>query len=458
MNNYTLRKIAEITSGRLYGGREAGKITVSGVVSDSRAVKEGSLFLCIPGRNADGHDFAQAAIDSGAAACIMEHKVKGYKGPYILVDSVKRAAIAFAEYYRRHLKVTVVGITGSVGKTSAKEFIASVLSESYRVHKTQGNFNNDWGVPFTIFGIDESDDMAVLEAGVDGFGQMDVLASMIRPDICVMTNIGQSHLENFGTRENIYKEKSELFKYMDPAGAVILNGDDDILSAVSGVKGIRPLFFGSSSSFPVCAENIRDYGYEGSEFDIAFRDGGGRMAIHVKLSVPGVHMVYSALAAAAVGLWLGMPPVRIKRGIEKAGVASGHNDIIKTDKYVILDDCYNASPMSVEAALDTLKASKGRKVAVLGDMLELGKDSEKYHFQAGKKAAVNGTDVIICVGPISEKTYLGAKMNTDNTVEYYKSLDECLEALPELIKPGDTILVKASHSMDFSRITRYLAG
>ena len=456
MNNLNLRKIAELTGGKLFGGRDAAKVEVSSVVSDSREVVKGCLFLCIKGERTDGHSFANAAVDAGAAACLMERKVKNYRGAYILVDSVKNAAQVLAQYYRNQLNLKVVGITGSVGKTSTKEFIAAVLSRRMRVHKTQGNHNNEWGVPFTIFGISEDDEAAVIEIGVDDFGQMESRALMVRPDIAVITNIGESHLEHFGTREGIYKEKSDIFRYMDSNGSVILNGDDDILREVGSVKGKKPLFFGFGANSAIRAENIKDHGFDGTEFDIAIRDGGGRLAIHIKLPVCGVHMIYSALAAAAVGIKMGMPLVRIKEGLESVKNIPGHNGLIRTDKYVIMDDCYNASPKSVAAALDTLKASPGRSVAILGDMLELGQDSEKFHFQTGKKAGLDGTDLIICIGPLSEKTYMGARMNTDKQVEYYRTLEDGIAALPELVKRGDTILVKASNSMKFRKIVDFL--
>lgn len=456
MNSITLRKIAEITNGKLYGGREASKAFADSVVSDSRNAKEGSLFLCIPGERTDGHKYAQAAYDAGCVCCLMEHKVRNYSGTYILVDSVKRAAQALAEYYRKSLDIEVVAITGSVGKTSAKEFIAAVLSKSFKVHKTAGNFNNEWGIPFTIFDTEPDDEAAVIEIGVDDYGQMDGYVSMVRPDIAVITNIGESHLENFKTRQGIYKEKSDIFKYMEATGSVILNGDDDILASVGSVKGIKPVFFGTDENSSIRAERIKDHGFDGVEFDIAIRDGGGRMAIHINLPVPGVHMIYSALAACAVGLRMGMPPVRIKAGLESVKNIPGHNSVVRNSKYVIMDDCYNASPRSMAAALDTLRSSPGRSVAILGDMFELGEDSDKYHFQVGKRAGLNNIDLIICIGLLSEKTYMGARMNTDNPVEYYKTLDAALAALPELVKEGDTILVKASHAMGFSKIVDFL--
>ena len=456
MNNITLRKIAEITNGKLFGPKEDAGKTITGVVSDSRKVTEGCLFLCIKGKKADGHDFASKAAAAGALACLAEKKIRGYKGNLILVESVLDAAQALARFYRKSLDIKVVGITGSVGKTSAKEFIAAVLSKRFRVHKTEGNFNNEWGIPFTVFDIDEEDEAAVIEIGVDDFGQMDGYVDMVRPDIAVITNIGESHLEKFKTQDGIYKEKSEIFKYVDEPGSVILNGDDGILAFVESVNGIRPVFFGNGSGNVIRAENVKDHGFDGTEFDIAVRDSGGRMAIHINLPVPGVHMIYSALAAAAVGLAFGMSPLLIRSGIEGVKCIPGHNRLVKTSKYTILDDCYNAAPRSMLAALDTLALSKGRSVAIIGDMLELGENSDKYHFQVGKRAGQNNIGLIICVGTLSEKTYMGARMNTDNPVEYYRTPEDCLSALPYLVQEGDTILVKASHAMGFDKIVEKL--
>lgn len=457
MINLSLEKAAEITGGKLCGVKEGEGRAITSIVSDSRKVVPGALFLCIKGKKADGHDFASKALNAGASACLMERKVRGYRGAYILVDSVKEGAQALAEYIRKSLDLTVVAVTGSVGKTTTKEFIAAVLSKAYKVHKTEGNFNNEWGIPFTIFDIDKSDEAAVIEVGVDNYGQMENYVRMVRPDIAVITNIGESHLENFKTRDGIYKEKSGIFRYMDQNGCVILNGDDDILSRVTSVKGMSPVFFGEDKGNAVRAENIKDHGFDGIEFDIAVRDGGGKMSFHVNLPICGIHMIYAALAAACVGMKMNIPPVLIKAGLESVKCIPGHNDIIKTDKYVIMNDCYNASPRSVLASLESLKSAQGRKVAILGDMLELGDDWDKYHYQVGKKAGEDNIDLIICVGTLSEKTYMGARMSTDNPVEYYKTVKDCMAALPGLLYIGDTILVKASHAMGFEAIVDMLS-
>ncbi|MBQ9815625.1 MAG: UDP-N-acetylmuramoyl-tripeptide--D-alanyl-D-alanine ligase [Lachnospiraceae bacterium] len=453
MKNLTLKNLQTVTGGKLCNAKEVLNTEITSVVSDSRKIREDCLFLCIKGEKADGHDFAAKAVEDGALAVVCERKIEKYNGPYLLVESVLKATQEIAEFYRMGLTTTkVVGITGSVGKTSTKEFVSAVLSKKYRVRKTKGNLNNQWGVPFTIFDIKESDEVAVIEMGIGDFGEMDHLAKMVRPDIAVITNIGQSHLEFFKTRDGILKEKSQIFNYMTPDGSIILNGDDDKLSKVGTTKGIRPRFYGLSRKCDICAENIVDNGFKGVDFDVVMRDGGGKMSLHVSMPIPGKQMVYNALAATLVGLEMDVAPLLIKNALEHLEGTSGRNNVIKTDRFTIIDDCYNASPASMESALDLLKTAEGRKVAVLGDMFELGEDSDKYHFQIGKKAGENDIDLIICVGDNSEKTFMGAKMSTDKQVEFYRTVDECLDMLKFLLKDGDTVLVKASNGMNFSRI------
>ena len=457
MKNVTLRKLQKVTMGRLFNASQVMDVEISAIISDSRKVRDDCLFICIKGANADGHDYAQAVIENGALAVVAEKELPGFEGPYLLVDSTFEATKAIAEYYRQTLDVVFIGVTGSVGKTSTKELIAEVLSKRYRVHKTQGNLNNEWGVPFTIFRIKEGTDVAVIEMGINHFGEMDRLAKMVRPDIVVMTNIGQSHLEFLGTRDGILKAKAEIFHYLSEDGKVILNGDDDKLSTIKSVKGIRPQFYGFGQQCDVCAENIVANGIKGSSFDLVMRDHGSRMAMRIDLPVPGKQMIYTALAAYLIAVNMDISPIVIKDALEHttAGMA-GRNNIIQTDRYTILDDCYNASPASVEAAIDLLKLTDGRKVAILGDMLELGEDTEKYHYQVGKYVASAGVDLIICVGDLSEKMQLGARLNTDNDVQYFRTVEDCIHYLPDLLRRGDSILVKASHSLNFSRIVDFL--
>lgn len=456
MRNMILWNLQNATGGTLYNAEEVMSKEISAVISDSRRVRENCLFICIKGERADGHDFAEQVIEDGALAVVTERPFEGAEFPYLLVESTFQATKDIAEFYRSGLDTKIIGVTGSVGKTSTKEMIAAVLSKKYKVNKSKGNLNNEWGVAFTLFNIKDTDEFAVVEMGINHFGEMDKLAKMARPDIVVMTNIGQSHLEYLESRDGILKAKREIFNYLPPYGMVILNGDDDKLATITNANGIKPDYFGFGKSCDICAEKYRSLGLEGSAFDIVFHSPGGKMTMSVTLPVPGKQMVYNALAATMVASKLKVAPLLVKQALETTVAVAGRNNIIKTPHYTVLDDAYNACPTSVEAAIDVLETAPGRKVAILGDMMELGKNSDKFHFQLGQYVGKSGVDLVICVGANSEKTYMGAKMSTDNKVEYFKTVDECIEELPKLLQDGDNILVKASHAMGFEKIVTWL--
>ncbi|MGI6072792.1 MAG: UDP-N-acetylmuramoyl-tripeptide--D-alanyl-D-alanine ligase [Lachnospiraceae bacterium] len=452
MKNLTFRNIREATRGKLIGGHKADTGEITAVISDSRKVRPGCLFLCIPGEHVDGHDFAVQAVEDGAAGVMAERIIPELDAPCIIVDSILEATQRLAEYYRKSLEIKVVGITGSVGKTGTKELIAAVLKRRYKVVKTQGNLNNQWGVPFTIFEIEEDDEAAVIEMGISGFGEMDELSYMVKPDIVVITNIGRSHLEFLKNPDGILKAKSEIFNHMNPEGHIILNGDDDMLIGLKPPSGKRPEYFGLNRECDVSAERIVEKGLDGVEFDVVIRDGGGKISFHVNLPIPGRHMVYNALAAVQVGIDMGVPLMDIKEALSRAQGVEGRNRIIRMDGLTLIDDCYNASPVSMMAAVDLLKSVKGRKVAILGDMFELGDDSDKYHFQVGRYAGESGADLIICVGQNSEKMFMGARLASDKSVEYFKSLEDAIEMVPAFLRKGDTVLLKASNGMNFKQL------
>lgn len=456
MKNMILWNLQGCTGGKLYNSENVQSTEISSVVSDSRRVRENCLFICIKGENVDGHDFAAQAIEDGALAVVSEKVFPNATFPYLLVESTFQATKDIAEYYRSQLDTKIIGVTGSVGKTSTKEMIAAVLSTKYKVRKTKGNLNNEWGVPFTLFEIKSDDEMAVVEMGINHFGEMDRLAKIAKPDMVVITNIGESHLEYLGSRDGVLKAKTEIFNYLPPYGIVVLNGDDDKLATITNANGIQPDYYGFGKGCDISAENYKSLGLDGSAFDIVFRSSGGRMTMSVKLPVPGKQMVYNALAATLLATKLKIAPLQVKRALEKFTGISGRNNIIRTDVFTVIDDSYNASPTSMEASLDVLSTAPDRKVAILGDMFELGEQSDKLHYQVGQYAGKSGADLIICVGANSEKTYMGAKMTSDNTVRHFRTVDECLDQLEYLVKKGDTILVKASHAMKFEKIVEYL--
>jgi UDP-N-acetylmuramoyl-tripeptide--D-alanyl-D-alanine ligase len=369
------------------------------------------------------------------------------------VESSLQAVKDMAEYYRQQLDLKVVGITGSVGKTSTKEVIASVLGEKYNVLKTLGNFNNELGLPLTVFRLREEHQVAVLEMGISDFGEMHRLSKIARPDVCVITNIGQCHLEFLKDRDGILRAKSEIFDFLAADGAVILNGDDDKLSTIQDVKGIQPVFFGIESQRAIYADEITPKGLKG----IACRIHMGEESFSVQIPIPGYHMVQNALAATAVGQTMGLTAEQIRAGIEKLQSLGGRFHIIERGETLIIDDCYNANPVSMRASLDVLKDAANRKVAILGDMFELGENAEELHASVGVHAAQNQIDLLICVGQTSIHMAQAA-MNTGGCGEVLcvPTLEALLEDLPKLVESGDTILVKASHGMHFEKVVEKL--
>lgn len=455
MKELTLAQIAEACGGTLIGGDEAKEYTVTGVEIDSRRVKAGDLFVAIPGEKVDGHKFIPDVLKKGAYA--LSQQRLDVDGAYILVEDTITAMKRLARFYRNTLDIKVVGITGSVGKTSTKEMIASVLGTKFRVHKTQGNFNNGIGLPLTIFQIEKEHQVAVLEMGISEFGEMHELADMAQPDIMVITNIGLCHLENLKTRDGILKAKTESFAHLKPDGVVILNGDDDKLSTVEQVAGRKPVFYGIKGrnlcETSVCADAVTEHGLEGMTAE--FHTPQGDMEVFIP--IPGEHNVYNALAATCVAEQLGLSMDEIKCGIAAASTISGRTNLIHTKGMTVIDDCYNANPVSMKASLDVLSKAGGRKIAVLGDMGELGEDVKQLHYEVGTYAGTLPIDLLFCVGTLSGKLAEGAKkQNPALTVKHYATREEMTEELLATVKEGDAVLVKASHFMEFPKVVAAL--
>ena len=455
MKELTLAQIAEACGGTLIGGNEAKEYTVTGVEIDSRRVKAGDLFVAIPGEKVDGHKFIPDVLKKGAYA--LSQQSLDVDGAYILVEDTVTAMKRLARFYRSTLDIKVVGITGSVGKTSTKEMIASVLDTKFRVHKTQGNFNNGIGLPLTIFQIEKEHQVAVLEMGISEFGEMHELADMAQPDIMVITNIGLCHLENLKTRDGILKAKTESFSHLKPDGVVILNGDDDKLSTVEQVAGRKPVFYGIKGrnlcETSVCADAVTEHGLEGMTAE--FHTPQGDMEVFIP--IPGENNVYNALAATCVAEQLGLSMDEIKCGIAAASTISGRTNLIHTKGMTVIDDCYNANPVSMMASIDVLSQAKGRKIAVLGDMGELGSEEKKLHGMVGTHFAGKKIDALFVTGTLAGEIAEEARRVAPETRVYAEPDKEALEeALLEYRRPGDTILVKASHFMGFSEIVKKL--
>ena len=452
MKNLTLRNITRACQGTYHGDESLLEREVAGVTIDSRKVEKDFLFVAINGERFNAHQFIPDTIEKGAL-CVVSHEDLGDTDyPYILVEATGQALLDIAKLYRDSFDVKVVGITGSVGKTSTKEMIASVLAQKYNVHKTQGNFNNECGLPLTIFEMNEEHQVSVLEMGINHFGEMRKLSTVASPDICVITNIGVAHLEFLKTREGIMQEKTQMFQDMKPGGSVVLNGDDPLLSTIGPVKGSDPLFYGlAQDKNAVYATDVEPLGLKGTSCTIHLPEGSFSCVV----PIPGIHMVSNALAGSAVGSKLGLTTEEIKRGIESLPSIPGRNHIIQTDRLILLDDCYNANPVSMKASLDVLNMGIGRKVAVLGDMGELGPDYAALHRSVGEYAAEIGIDLVCAIGPMSKEIAEGAASDGTKAL-WFETKADFLAQTKDILKDGDNVLIKASHGMEFPEIVEAL--
>lgn len=455
MREMTLEHIAWACQGVYVGDSAKLQTKITGAVTDSRKVEKGCLFIPLKGARADGHDFIPEVIGKGAVAVLSERELTDCTVPYIRVKSSEQALKDIAAYYRSQLTIPIIGITGSVGKTSTKEMIASVLSEKYAVLKTEGNFNNEIGLPLTLLRIQEEHEAAVVEMGISDFGEMHRLAKMAKPDVCVITNIGICHLENLKSRDGILQAKSEIFDYLKPSGHIVLNGEDDKLSTIAEVSGVRPVFYGflqdgddSGIRKEIYADEIQNCGLKGVKVQIHTPKG----AIRVHIPIPGEHNVYNAMAATAVGLCLGMELPEIKEGIAHVETIGGRSNLMEVGNMVLIDDCYNANPVSMRTSLDVLAYGLGRRVAVLGDMGELGENEKRLHYGVGVYAAEKQIDTIFCAGALSAEIARGARDAGAKQVFHYETREEMTAQLLKYLQEGDTVLVKASHFMEYPKV------
>lgn len=451
-----IKEIVEATGGSLVSGSAGAMIT--GISTDSRKTGGGCLFIPLKGERFDGHDYINMALDGGAAA-VLTHKAVDCKGgkAIIRVDDTSKALRELAAYYRKKFTVPFVGITGSVGKTSTKDMIAGVVGTKFNVLKTEGNLNNEIGVPLTVFNLEGFHEAAVLEMGMSAAGEISRLTAIVRPDIAVITNVGMSHIETLGSRQNILKAKLEILEGLASKGLVVLNGDDALLAGMKDLLRFRTVFYGMDEGVDYQASNINSHGENGTYFDIKIN--GREYNIHIP--VPGVHNVHNALAAVAVGCELGIPMDDIIKGIAGFSPSKMRMDIIKAGDVRIINDTYNASPQSMEAALNVLKeiGRKSRKIAVLGDMLELGDWAPKAHYDVGRFVATSGTDMLIAVGKNSRYIIDGAVDNgfSGSRTKYFEGNGEALEFIRSNLMIDDVVLVKGSRGMKMEEIVKGLS-
>lgn len=419
---------------------------VLSICTDTRTIVPGSVFLALKGERFDGHDYAAQAAKAGAVAIICEHPVNGVKGiPVLQVKSTYGALLQIAKAYRNRFAVPVIAVTGSVGKTTTKEMIVAALSKKLSTMKTEGNLNNEVGLPKTLLRLNHTVEAAVVEMGMDHAGQIHNMSVAAEPTISVITNIGLCHIQNFDSQEGILKAKLEIVDGMDENAPVVLNGDDPFLSkAAVSLKNPALLYGIESETCDVRATNICEH-ENGISFEIQIASTEHR--IPVTLPVYGIHHVYDALAAFSVGCLLQVPAELIAEGLSEYVPEGMRQHRVSASGITVVEDCYNASPAAVQASLSALKAMRGeRKIAVLGDMLELGNHSEQGHRECGKAVAANEIPLLVAFGKDSAFTAEEAKKAGVETYWFAEKADAAAKLL-ELLKVGDTVLFKASHSI-----------
>jgi len=450
MSFLTPKEISDITGGKYIGDESMRNNRISGVVSDSNDVSAGNLFLCIRGSRVDGHDFATDAINAGAACILAERDIQDTRVPYILVESTLPAIQLIAKHYREKFKIPIIGITGSVGKTTTKEMVSAMLGIKFNVLNTIKNRNNELGVALTLLSLDYSHEIAVIEMGISDFGDMSRLAQMVQPDIFIITEIGYSHLDNLGDLNGVLRAKTETFDFMKPDGIAIINGDNELLSNFD--PGIRKITFGFGKQNEFYTENINPVCVESVKCDIINNNN------RLSLAVPayGIQIVMAALAATAVGRLFELNDDDIVCGIESYTPVDGRANIINTGFITLIDDCYNANPNSVRAAVQSLSELQMRRVAILGDMLGLGKQADELHREAGEFIAKHSIDILLCCGEKAFYMYDSFRSVSKTDALYFPDKKSLMEALPELIKKDDVVLVKASNAMQFEEILESL--
>ena len=438
MGKLTLKQAAQWCGGWVDPKYE--NVEFLGANNDTRLIQPGQLFIVLQGAR-DGHDFIPQAMEKGAAAALCSRSVGDY--PAIIVEDPRTALGDIARQERKRIGCKVVGITGSVGKSTTKEMVYTVLDSTYRTAKTPVNHNNDIGMPMAILAMSEDTEVAVLEMGMNHFREMAYLSSVARPDIAVIVNIGTMHIEHLGSVEGIRRAKLEILEGMAEEGQLILNGDDGMLSRLPETPVQTVTYFGTGENSGVRAENIRE-----SEGLLEFDVSADRRSFHVEMALEGLHFVPDALAAVAVGLMLQVEPVKIQERLSMFRNMSGRQEIWQKNGYTIINDCYNAGPESMAAALTVLGKKKGRRVAVLGDMLELGDNAWAEHYRIGRIAAENA-ELILAYGPNAGRVIAGAVTGgkPQSMALAYENRDSMASALKRMAKPGDILLFKGSRGM-----------
>lgn len=450
MLELNLQDIVKATKGALL--KEADVKEIKAVSTDTRKIEEGTMFIALKGENFNGNNYVLDAFNKGAKIAIVDEvkcDLNELKGDVALikVQNTGRALMDLAKFYREKLGLKVVGITGSAGKTSTKDLVAAVLSDKYKVFKTKGNFNNEIGLPLMILELDSTYDVAILEMGMRGLGQIKELAEIASPDLGIITNIGISHIEILKTRENILKAKMEIATFFDKNNTLVVCGNDYFLGALPEAK-YKIVKTGVGENFEIGAKNIAL-----EELSSKFTVYDGEKEEEFSLDMPGEHNISNLMLGIAIAKELGVSFEEMKRGLKNIEATSMRLELIKKDGFSILNDCYNSSPVAVKSAIDVMKNIEGkRRIAVLGTMRELGHKSEEAHMEIGKYAKENGIEKVLCFGDFSENI----KEGYGEGCTVYENKEELIKDLLNIICEGDIILVKASRSLKFEEITKAL--
>ncbi|MBQ7500700.1 MAG: UDP-N-acetylmuramoyl-tripeptide--D-alanyl-D-alanine ligase [Clostridia bacterium] len=452
----SLNEVAKVTDGELFFSNLS---TIKNISLDSREIEEGTLFIAIKGERFDGHDYIGRAFDDGAACILAERIPYKVKGNVILVDSTLDALGALANEHRKMVSPITVAVTGSVGKTTTKEFIYAVLSQKFNAHKTVGNFNNEIGLPVSILRMKCDNDLLVLEMGMSRPGEIEHLSKIAEPDIAVITNIGTSHIENLGSREAIRDAKMEITAGMNTNGVLVLNGDEPLLAGIKDAVYVA----NDNKDSDYYSENIRE-NESSTVFDIVIKKTG-EICRDVTVPIVGRHNVMNGMYAFAAGKLCGMEDDEIKSGLLRFENTGMRQNIYQKNGITVIEDCYNASAESMNAALKVLKDTAGRKssrsIAVLGEMRELGSYSSKLHYEVGKTVAELGIDLLFTFGKEAAEIAKGAKENgmlggnifMTNDLSNVESIGEKL--MIEL-REGDAVLFKASRAVAMERVIEYM--
>nr|AGS52126.1 UDP-N-acetylmuramoylalanyl-D-glutamyl-2,6-diaminopimelate--D-alanyl-D-alanine ligase [uncultured bacterium contig00034] len=453
----TLKEIREACGGMLLRGD--GGAAVDGAETDTRRDVKGRLFVAVKGAKRDGHDYVRDALEKGAVCSLVERDTdRG--GPVVKVPSTRAALLALASYSRERFKGHVAAVTGSAGKTTTKDMLASVLAQRYRTHKTPGNYNNELGLPLSMLNRGDDTEALVLEMGMNHAGEISVLSNTARPHICIITNIGDAHLEHLGNREGVLKAKTEIMDGLTEGGALVINKDDPLLASIVPAEGMR--IFRCSASDPKADAYVSDVeklGAAGTRCVINIKTDGGTLAVAAHIRQAGAFMVMNACMAAAAGALLGLSAEEIGEGLRTYEPSGNRMDIREAKGMTIINDTYNANPDAVRAAVDALVTSAGgRTVCILGDMLELGSQSEALHRKTGTYIAKRGVDMLIAIGDHSWHTYdaYAEYARRSQIAVYFADKDEFIIEIGKHLLPGDTVLIKASRGMAFETLVDVL--